>query len=75
MDARNGFLSYSPDMETVPLPQVAPDSPNQVAITELRRRYDERLACLKEASAANRIAEFMDQAPKLDGQVKAGETF
>lgn len=44
-------------------------------MAELRCIYDKRLACLNEASAIHRLAEFMNEDLKLNGQVKAGETF
>lgn len=48
------------------------DSAKQAALEELRRRYDERLRCLSEASARARLDAFMEQDLKLDGSVLAG---
>ena len=50
--------------------EAAPDP-----MAELRQRFDQRLAALKDASAADRLRDIMRNPGKLDGGVKAGSTY
>ena len=50
--------------------QAAPDPVN-----ELRQRFDQRLASLKEDAAADRLRDIMRNPGKLNGGVKAGPTY
>ena len=45
------------------------------ALQALRRRFDERLAALDAADAGERLRTVMQQAPQLDGKLKAGSSY
>ena len=44
------------------------------ALAALRRQFDERLATLAAPDAGARLRGVFEQAPTLDGQVRAGQT-
>lgn len=46
---------------------------DEAALETLRRRFDERLACLKEPGAGGKLAEILRHPLKLEGRVIAGE--
>ena len=49
------------------------DKGEQLALDELRRKFDERLAVLREPDGADRLRALMRESAKLGGVVKAGE--
>ena len=49
------------------------DKGEQLALDELRRKFDERLAVLREPDGADRLRALMREPAKLGGVVKAGE--
>ena len=46
---------------------------DRAMLDALRRKYDERLACLREPGAGDRLASIFDQPLDLDGRVIAGK--
>lgn len=48
---------------------------DEAALDALRRKYDERLACLDEPGAGDRLAALFDKPLDLGGRVIAGEGY
>jgi prevent-host-death family protein len=46
---------------------------DEAALDALRRKYDERLACLNEPGAGDKLAALLDKPLDLGGRVIAGE--
>src|SRR5690606_32441797 len=44
-------------------------------LDNLRQRFDERLAVLNQADAGDRMRALIQQAPALEGKLKAGSSF
>lgn len=53
----------------------AADAAQEPALDALRRRFDERLASLQAPDAGARLRGLLDQPARLDGLLKAGESF
>lgn len=51
------------------------EASTETALQVLRQRFDERLAALQGADAADRLRAVMGQPTRLDGTVKVGATF
>jgi len=48
---------------------------DEAALEVLRRRWEVKLACLREPGAGERLEAIMSNPPKLNGKVIAGETY
>lgn len=51
------------------------EASTETALQVLRQRFDERLAALQGADAADRLRAIMGQPTRLDGTVKVGATY
>lgn len=47
---------------------------DEMALDALRRKFDERLACLNEPGAGDKLRDLLRKPLKLDGRVIAGKT-
>jgi prevent-host-death family protein len=51
------------------------DAAQEPALDALRRSFDERLSSLQTPDAGKRLRDLMERPARLEGQVKAGDTF